>query len=127
MLGPPNGGSEVVDRLGSWKLFSFVNGPAGLELGTSPDSEPNRLGPANFSLGIIAGSRSINWINSLIIPGQDDGKVSVERTKLKGMADHIVLKTTHPMMMRNRQVIGQTIHFLSTGRFIHHNGGAPTP
>ena len=119
MLGPPNGGSEVVDRLGSSWLFSLVNGPAGRELGTRVDSLPNKLGPANFYVGVVAGDRSINWINSLLLPGPDDGKVSVERTKLAGMADHIVVHATHPWMMRKREVIRQTIEFLRNGNFDH--------
>jgi pimeloyl-ACP methyl ester carboxylesterase len=117
MLGPPNQGSEVVDRLGDWKFFSFLNGPAGRQLGTTRDSIPNRLGPVRFCLGVIAGNRSINWINSLIIPGPDDGKVSVERTKVLGMSDHLVVAATHPLMMRHREVIAQTIEFLRHGRF----------
>jgi len=117
MLGPPNQGSEVVDQLGGWWLFKKLNGPAGNELGTDNDSTPNRLGPANFCVGVIAGNRSINWINSLLIPGPDDGKVSVTRTKLAGMADHLVLRATHPYLMRNSAAIKQTIHFLRTGRF----------
>jgi triacylglycerol lipase len=120
MLGPPNQGSEVVDKLGSWWLFRKVNGPAGNELGTGPDSTPNKLGPANFSVGIIAGDRSLDWINSLMmIPGPNDGKVSVERTKLAGMTDHIVIHATHPFMMRNRTVIKQTLAFLRNGAFNH--------
>jgi pimeloyl-ACP methyl ester carboxylesterase len=117
MLGPPNQGSEVVDKLGSLWIFKKFNGPAGDELGTAKDSTPNKLGPANFCVGVIAGDRSINWINSLLIPGRDDGKVSVERTKLAGMADHIVIHAAHPLLMRNRTVIRQTIYFLRTGRF----------
>ena len=117
MLGPPNRGSEIVDRLGAWKLFQWINGPAGGELGTTPASTPNQLGPACFSLGVIAGSRSINWINSLLIPGVDDGKVSVERTRLPGMADHIVVPAAHPFLMRNRTAIRQTLYFLEHGRF----------
>jgi pimeloyl-ACP methyl ester carboxylesterase len=119
MLGPPNQGSEVVDRLGSWPLFSLINGPAGRELGTSPGSLPNRLGAPSFCVGIIAGNRSIHRINSLLIPGPDDGKVSVERTKLSGMADHIVISATHPFIMRNRKVIHQTMEFLQNGKFDH--------
>lgn len=117
MLGPPNQGSEVVDKLGSWWLFKKLSGPAGDELGTDNNSTPNRLGAANFCVGIIAGNRSINWINSLLIPGSDDGKVSVERTKLAGMTDHIVIAAAHPFLMRNRTAIRQTLYFLHTGGF----------
>ncbi len=119
MLGPPNQGSEVVDRLGSFWLFQRINGPAGNELGTGTDSTPNQLGAATFCVGVIAGNRSVNWINSLMIPGCDDGKVSVERTKLAGMADHVVIPATHPFLMRNAIAIQQTIHFLRTGGFEH--------
>lgn len=119
MLAPPNQGSEIVDKLGWLFLFKWINGPAGNELGTGKNSTPNRLGPANFPVGIIAGDRSINWINSLLIPGSDDGKVSVERTKLAGMSDHIVIHATHPFIMKNREAIRQTIQFLRTGNFDH--------
>ena len=117
MLGPPNLGSEIVDKLGGWRLFKIINGPAGNELGTDTNSVPNRLGPANFPVGVIAGTRSINWINSLLIPGPDDGKVSVERTKLAGMTDWIAIPATHPFIMRNKTAMTQTIAFLQTGKF----------
>lgn len=121
MLAPPNRGSEVVDKLGRLFLFKWINGPAGNELGTDTNSVPNKLGPANYPVGIIAGDRSINWINSLLIPGRDDGKVSIERTKLDGMKDHLVVHATHPFIMKNREAIRQTIQFLRTGAFNHAN------
>ena len=119
MLAPPNQGSEIVDKLGWLFLFKWINGPAGKEMGTDKNSTPNNLGPANFSAGIIAGDRSINWINSLLIPGSDDGKVSLERTKLAGMSDHLVIHATHPFIMKNHEVIRQTIQFLRAGSFDH--------
>jgi triacylglycerol lipase len=119
MLAPPNQGSEIVDKLGWLFLFKWINGLAGNELGTDATSTPNKLGPSKFPAGIIAGDRSINWINSLLIPGSDDGKVSVERTKLAGMSDHIVIHATHPFIMKNHEVIRQTIHFLRAGSFNH--------
>ena len=122
MLGPPNQGSEVVDRLGSWWLFRKINGPAGLELGTSLQSTPNKLGPVDFELGVIAGDRSINWINSLMINGKNDGKVSVERTKIAGMKDHLTIHTAHPFLMTNRIAIAQTLRFLREGSFCQNHG-----
>ncbi len=117
MLSPPNQGSEVVDALGDTWFFEFIDGPAGRELGTDPGSMPLRLGPANFEVGIITGSRSINLILSLMIEGRDDGKVSIERAKLEGMKDFMVLPSTHPFIMRNEKAIAQTIYFLNHGVF----------
>lgn len=117
MLGPPNKGSEVVDKLRDFPGFHFLNGEAGLELGTGESSVPNRLGKANFDLGVIAGTRSINLILSRMITGIDDGKVSVENTRLEGMSDHLEMEVTHPFMMRNSKVIDQVIHYLQTGSF----------
>lgn len=120
MLAPPNQGSEVVDKLGRLTLFKWINGPAGNEMSTDTDSLPNQLGPANFPVGIIAGDRTINWINSLfMIPGPNDGKVSIKRAKLPGMSDFIVIHATHPFIMRNSETIRQTIAFLQNGKFVN--------
>jgi pimeloyl-ACP methyl ester carboxylesterase len=118
MLAPPNQGSEIVDKLGGLSLFKWINGPAGNELGTDKNSLPNRLGPVDYPVGIIAGDRSINWINSLfLIPGRDDGKVAVQRARLAGMSDFLVLHANHVFIARNGEAIRQTIQFLRTGKF----------
>ncbi len=119
MLGPPNQGSEVVDKLGGLGLFNWINGPAGGQLGTRENSLPVQMGAVDFELGVIAGNRSFNPLLSLLIPGEDDGKVSVERAKIEGMQDFIVLPHTHVFMMRRPEVIRQTMHFLKQGKFDH--------
>jgi len=117
MLGPPNQGSELVDKLGKVPGFYLINGNAGRELSTEESAIPKQLGAANFEVGVIAGTRTLNPFYSALIPGRDDGKVSVESSKLEGMSDHIEMATTHSFMMNNNAVIAQTIHFLRNGSF----------
>ncbi len=53
----------------------------------------------------------------MLIPGPDDGKVSLARVKPQTYSDYICIHATHACMMRNKKVIKQTKHFLKHGSF----------
>jgi triacylglycerol lipase len=119
MLAPPNGGSEVVDRMVGTPGFAWLNGPAGAQLGTDEASIPSQLGPVDFEVGIIAGTKTINFMLSQYLPNPDDGKVSVERTKVEGMTDFVTVPHSHPFIMNAPESISQALAFIKTGQFVH--------
>jgi len=119
MLAPPNHGSELVDLLGASAAFRWALGPTAEQLGTGPQSLPNRLPPPDFEVGVIAGTNSINPIGSLVVAGESDGTVSVESTRLDGLSDFITIPASHTFIMRSDAAALQVIEFLRHGRFEH--------
>ncbi len=117
MLSPPSQGSELVDAFADSPLLRSLLGPAGSRLGTDSASLPNQLGPVRFRLGVITGDRSLNPLSSWLIPGPDDGKVAVDRARVEGAADFLVIPATHTFIMNREDVAEEVVHFLRHGRF----------
>jgi pimeloyl-ACP methyl ester carboxylesterase len=119
MLSPPNQGTEAADALRNDAFHKWWNGPAGQQLGTGPDGIAARLGPVTYPVGIIAGTEHafFDAQRAKLIPGPNDGKVSVERTKVTGMSDFLVLAATHTFIMNSDEAISQALHFLRHGYF----------
>ena len=118
MLGPPNQGSEIIDKTRDWPGFEMLSGDAGAQLGTNIESIPSQLGPVNFELGVIAGTGTINVFASAMLPDPDDGKVSVESTQVEGMNDFLVVDNSHRYITRSDVVIQNTVSFLRHGNFL---------
>lgn len=116
-LAPPNHGSEVADFLLNNSLYRWVYGPAGQQLTTHNEATQTLLGKVDYELGVVAGIGSIDPISSFIIPGPDDGKVAISRTKVDGMSDHIIIPGSHSFFPSNTEVQQQTRHFLTNGHF----------
>ena len=116
MLAPPNHGSELVDSLES-SLLRALLGPTAMELGTGAQSLPNRLPPPWFEVGVIAGTRSLSPLGAYVVPGEDDGTVSVASTRLEGMRDFLEVDASHSFIMRDAQVGAQVVEFLRAGHF----------
>jgi pimeloyl-ACP methyl ester carboxylesterase len=118
MLGTPNGGSELADRLTHFSLYQSFYGPAGLQLTTKSNHMLESLPEVNYAVGIVSGTLSADPFASLLsLPKPNDGRVSVQNSKLAGMVDHITVRTSHSGLLSHRGVINQTIDFLQHGNF----------
>ncbi len=126
MLGPPNTGSELADWLHDTKIiapiFRTIFGPASDQLTTDYEHID---GDITYPLGIIAGNMSVNPLSPWLLEGVHDGIVPVERTKIEGMTDHIVMAATHSFMMFNGDVMAQALHFLQHNKFDHDANKTP--
>ena len=117
MLAPPNAGSEIADALRDQWPFTQLCGPALQELGTGAASVLPHLGPVTAEVGVIAGDRNVYPWFTPYFDGPNDGLVAVERTRVAGMTDFVVVRAGHAFIMRNRAVAEHTLHFLRHGHF----------
>lgn len=117
MLGTPNQGSEVADRVADWMFYKWSYGPAGQQLVTDQKKFKHLFGDIDYEIGILAGDCSIDPISSRLIGKPNDGKVSIDSTKLEGMKDHAVLRVSHTFFPHRRIAWEHTLKFLKEGAF----------
>ncbi len=107
----------IADLAKNLWLYKKIFGPSGQQLITNQERFLHLFGELNYELGIIAGNATLDLILSLMIPGDDDGRVAVERTKLEGMKDHIIIKVSHSFCPDSKKVRKQSLYFLKNGIF----------
>ena len=118
MIGPPNRGSELATGLAGSRVFQFVLGKPGLELGTQWVWEERSLAVPRFEFGIIAGGQGNDAGLNPLLPGDDDGVVTVASTRLAGASDFLVVPAFHALLPRSSKVQDCTLRFLEHGYFI---------
>ena len=117
LIAPPNQGTELADLVGKSKILKEVFGKGAPDLGTSPDSLPNRLPPPSYKPGVIMGDRSMFPPLSWMLKGPDDGVIRVERGKVAGMGGFVVVPANHTRIPGARPALEQMDCFLTTGAF----------
>jgi pimeloyl-ACP methyl ester carboxylesterase len=117
MLGTPNNGAELADMLKQNFFFRKIYGPAGQELISDPDGTIQSLPTPPFEFGIIAGGRGDDRGFNKLLPGDDDGTVTVASARLAGAVDYLRLPKIHTFLMSDPTAIAAVQHFLEHGRF----------
>lgn len=117
-IATPHTGVEVVNNLGKYIWFKTIFGPAVQDLAVGTEFLKKLPPAADYESGVISGNFSVNPFTSLfLISGDDDGTISVESTKINGMKDHIILNSTHNMLLYNQEVIEEVEYFIRNGEF----------
>ena len=126
MLGVPNHGAEMADILRNNMLFKLIFGPAGKQLGID-EGFIKKLPVPEFEFGVIAGARGKEAGYNPLIPGDDDGTVSLASTKLPGASDFATVASLHSFIMNDADAIRYTSEFLKTGKFRKNGEKQPVP
>lgn len=105
MIAPPNQGTELAELFVDSSWIDTNSGPAKIQLSALQDSWVNQLGPVNFAVGIIADNYNFNLLTAWLLPGDEDGVVSVESTRVKSMKDFMIVPEKHFRLRGNQTVL----------------------
>jgi hypothetical protein len=127
MIAPPNQGSLRAQAWSESKLFAFLFGQPGQELGAGWRQLQQRLAVPECEFGIVAGVRGDGRGWRSYLPGDDDGTVDVESTRLSGARDFLTVRSGHTLIMYHPEVIEATARFIEHGYFVDPQHRQPIP
>ena len=111
MLAPPNQPAHLAKRLKKNPVYRKFTGDSGQKL--SEEEFYRDLPVPTVPFGVIAGDKG----QSLTFSEPNDGVVSVESTKLEGMADWLLLHHGHTFIMNCKDTFEYCQRFIERGRF----------
>lgn len=118
MIAPPNHGSSTATHLSDNFLFKAVFGDSGRQLGVDWADLERRLATPDVEFGIIAGGLGNRHGLDLFMSGDDDGRITVETTRLAGASDFVVVPAVHELIANDPRVFELTLRFLTAGYFV---------
>lgn len=122
MLGPPNKGAAIARQLAKSRVFGWVTGQAGMELGPHWKEFEDKLAVPHCPFGIIAGHLPESSFQNPLVDGASDFVVSVEEAHLAGEADFLEVPRLHSFLMDDPEVQRAVANFMRYQRFT-----APAP
>jgi pimeloyl-ACP methyl ester carboxylesterase len=117
LIGTPNQGAELATLLKDWWAYKQIVGPAGQDLATAPHGLAPKLPAPRCEFGIIAGCRGTDGGYNPLIPGDNDGTVSLETTRLEGARDFMTVRGIHQVLLHTPAVLTAAEHFIAHGQF----------
>jgi triacylglycerol lipase len=111
MLAPPNRPAHLAKRLNKNPIYRWLTGDSGQKL--SEEEFYRDLPVPKVPFGILAGDKG----QSLTFSEPNDAVVTVESTKLEGMADWLLLHHGHTFIMNCRDTFEHCQHFIEHGSF----------
>ncbi|HJQ80350.1 MAG TPA: alpha/beta hydrolase [Lacipirellulaceae bacterium] len=117
MLAPPNFQPQLATKLLRTQFASFIAGAAAEQLATGWEDLESRLTTPPFEFGVLAGGKGDGRGYNPLIPGDDDGVITVESTRLPGARDFRRLSVLHSFFMNDQKVHELAARFLAHGYF----------
>lgn len=112
MLGPPNQGSVLAERLSRLKLFEVVTGTAGQQLGKAWDDLQSELAIPPIPFLIVVGTREDRVIQNPMLNESNDGIVTKSEALLEGATAVEEFPQQHTFLMNDPAIMKSTWKFL---------------
>jgi hypothetical protein len=117
MLAPPNRQPKLATILVRGTVANFVAGPAAEAMATGWEKLEPKLATPHFEFGVLAGGKADGKGFNPLLPGDDDGVVTVESTRLPGARDFRILPVLHSFFMNDKRVHEYAVRFFEHGHF----------
>jgi pimeloyl-ACP methyl ester carboxylesterase len=113
MLAPPNQGSQLAGALEALPPYHWIGGPSASEIAAGG---PFAALPDGVEVAVIAGGTDDGRGFNPLLPGDNDGVVTVAETQLAGVRDSMTVNAIHTLIAAAPETIAATLNFLAYGR-----------